>query len=139
MISESASYRAAGVDITEQTTSSYYMILIGLFLEILQRVERLRAFLYLVKYDKRFPGCYLFPCNHRKQFDDALGIFIYLENRLKLVLLIEVEVYIVVVAALPEFLHKPGLPHLTGAANYQRLPFGAFFPLFKVVYRYALQ
>ena len=115
------------------------MVLVRFLFEVFERIERLRAFLHLIKNDESLPGQNLFPRDHGKELDNALRVFVRLENGFQLVFLVKVEVDIAFIAALPKLLHEPGLPDLTRAADDKRLPFGGVFPLFKVVYCAALQ
>ena len=105
----------------QQTAGGDHMVFIGLFLEIFQRVQRFRAFLYLVEDNQCFPLQNLFPGDQGQQFDDPLGIFIGLKDGFQLIFFIKVEVDIAVVVVLPELFHQPSFSHLPGAFQHHWL------------------
>ena len=115
----------------QQASSGNHMVVVCLFFEVFEGVERLRAFLDLIKNDEGLPGQYLFPGDQGKQFNDPLGIFVRLKNGFQFIFLIKVEIDKVFIACLPELLHEPGLAYLASAANDQRLALGIIFPFYK--------
>ena len=59
----------------KQTSGCNDMVLVRFLFEVFEGVERLRAFLYLIKNDESLPRQNLFPGDHGKQFNDPLGVF----------------------------------------------------------------
>ena len=104
------------------------MVLVGLLLEIFQSVQGLGALLDLVKDDQCLPRQDLLPGNQGQQFDDPLGIFVGLKDGVQFVFLVKVEVDSVLVTALPELLHQPGLAYLPGALQHHGFAVLAGFP-----------
>ena len=98
------------------------MVFIGFLFEVFKRIQRLRAFLDLVKNDQRLPGENFFSGNEGKQFNNALRVLVGLKNRLQFV-------DKAAVTALPKFPHQPGLAHLACAAHDQRLAVRTVFPV----------
>ena len=108
------------------------MVVVCFLFEIFECVEGLGALLYLIENDESLPRQNLFSGDHGQQFNNPLGILVRFKNGFQLVFLIEVEVDKTVVTALPKLLHEPGLAHLTGAANNQRLPFRVILPFYEL-------
>ena len=104
------------------------MVLVGLFLKVLQGIQRLWALLNLVENQKCLFRQNLLPGNHRQKFDNPVRILVRLENGFQLVLFVKVEVHCAVIADLAEFLHQPRLPYLTWALQDHRRAVLAVFP-----------
>ena len=128
----------AGQQGAKQASGRDNVVLVSLLLEVFEGVQRLRALLYLIENDESLPRQNLFSGDHGQQFNNPLGILVCFKNGFQLVFLIEVEVDIILVTALPKLLHKPGLAHLTGAANNQRLPFRVVLPFYELRKRASL-
>ena len=105
------------------------VVLVGLLLEVFQRVEGGGTFLYLIKNHQSLTGQNFLSGNQGEQFYDPLGVLVDLKNRFQFVFFIEVEVNGVLVAALSELFHQPGLANLTCAFEYHRLAVFAVLPL----------
>ena len=116
----------------KQTSGCNNMVLVGFLFEVFEGVERLRAFLYLIKNDESFPRQNFFPGDHGKQFNDPLGVFVCLENGFQLIFLVKVIINIAFIAALAELFHEPGLSYLTGAADNERFSLRVVFPFYKL-------
>ena len=116
----------------KQTSGCNDMVLVCFLFEVFEGVERLRAFLHLVKNDESLPGQNLFPSDHGKQFNDPLGFFVCLEDGFQLIFLVEVKIDIAFIAALAELFHEPGLSHLTSSADNERFSLRVVFPFYKL-------
>ena len=114
---------------SKQASCCNDMVFIGFLFEVFKRIQRLRAFLDLVKNDQRLPGENFFSGNEGKQFNNALRVLVGLKNRLQFVFFIKVEIDKAAVAALPKLPHQPGLAHLACAAHDQRLAVRTVFPV----------
>ena len=114
---------------SKQASCRNDMVFIGFLFEVFKRIQRLRAFLDLVKNDQRLPGENFFSGNEGKQFNNALRVLVGLKNRLQFVFFIKVEIDKATVAALPKLPHQPGLAHLPCAAHDQRLAVRTVFPV----------
>ena len=118
-----------GLRLSKQASCCNDMVFIGFLFEVFKRIQRLRAFLDLVKNDQRLPGENFFSGNEGKQFNNALRVLVGLKNRLQFVFFIKVEIDKAAVAALPKLPHQPGLAHLACAAHDQRLAVRTVFPV----------
>ena len=118
----------------QQTPRRDHMVLVGLLLKILQRIQRLRALLDLVKDDQRRLRLDLLPSHQRQQLNDPLRVLVMFKNRLQRVLFVEVKINIPRIGLPPKFLHQPGLPHLPRPLEHQGLALFVGFPAEQVLH-----
>ena len=104
------------------------MILVCLFLKIFKCVQRLRAFLYLIKNDQSLSWQNLLSANQGEQFQDTLRVLVRFENGFQFVLFVEVEINEALIIVFSELLHQPCLTDLACAFQDKRFSFLVIFP-----------
>ena len=112
----------------EQGAGAGHMIFRRVFTEILQRRNRLRALLNLIKNDQHIPGCDAFTSEQAQVEDDSLYIIILIKQRVQSFRFFKVEIDIISVLLPSELLQDIGFPALANALQHQRLSIRLVFP-----------
>ena len=115
------------------------MVVVCLFFEVFQSVQRLWAFLNLVEDHQRFLRQDFCTGNHGQKLNNAIRIFIRFKDGSQLILFVKVKIDIAFVAAMTELLHQPCFTNLSCAAHNHRLAILAGFPFYQLLNCVSLQ
>lgn len=113
------------------------MILICLFFKIFECVQRLRAFLYLIKDDKGLSRQNLLSTNQGEQFQYALWVLVRLKDGFQFVFFVEVEINETLIIVFSELFHQLCLADLSRTFQDKGFSFLVIFPVYQILNRIA--